>query len=1482
MTTIKNIDNNGISMTSDDNTKSISLSMNNVNNTTGLNLQYDKLGTTKEFFIDETGMSFTIGPTTKNSSLARICQVEELLQAVDVPPNSQTLYLNKRIVLEEPLSNSSADLSNIALTMVNDATLPNPTILTFNNVNIEHTDNNGVVLTKSWTDLISNSGAATIDITDTQANSTFYPTFVDNSGTGLTVNIDKTTNPLSYNPSTGTLSSTLFNGTANNASALLVFDTQSNSTFYPTFVDNTGGNRTIFIDKTTNPLSYNPTSGTLTSLNYNGVASSANSMNIVNTNANLTFYPTLCNTSGLSQIMSIDSSATPLSYNPSTSTLNATIFNGTATTTDAINIDVVNNTNATYYPVFTDDSGLTKPIHIDKGITPLTYNPFTSTITAINFSGNSTTSTIATTADNVKITDIDTNALYYPTLTDTSGASKELNIDKTTTPFSYNPSTSTINALNFSGNASTSDISTVASKLDITIDNTNGEYYLPFSKTAGLGGAKDFFIDGTITGIKYNPSLETLTISNLNGNSTSATNANNIDISSSSTNASFYPTFSSSTTGYDNLNINTDLSYNPSSKTLTFNNGVDTHNTHIDNTQVHIIDTATNDEMFIDHNSLIIVNPTTGEQLEVLSNTLDFQDTTNIISMGQTTYQSTLAGFEAYSITNGNNTILTPSSLKLNDIVNSKNIDISGDNILFTNTTTPNNTTLDITTNTLTYTDNNGIISTKNWTDIINQPPATLANVLIAGNSAGASAINMNGNSITNLNALSAFTNLTLATATTTGNFISFKSNNTERMKIIDNETQFKTDANYFGNDLFGINNLIASTIETTGLNSTGTLTLSTNGIVRQSISVGGITTFTTLPESAILPTTNNQFSNKRYIDERSNILNTITNTTSNIDYLPVFSTSSGIGLSLYDDTTYKYNPSTGTLTATIFNGNATTSTTATNANKLLLTNNTSSFTGYVPFTQTATGNSDINTTSGFRYNPNVNSLTVGAIVSNMIDSEYNTEIKINSAGTTLNKIKYQINSIDKLVIDNASLSASIPLNMFNNNVYSLSNISGGASSTFDINSTSNNLTLSTGGNVRQTISNAGLITYTSLPQCSSVPSNVADLTNKAYVDSVAGGSSTVTITENNSAGNFYPAFVNGSGTGKSLYIDSLTTGMSYTPDTSTLYASNFVGDFTGNLSGNATTASSVSGITITSDNTSGTYYLPFTKTAGTGVNTLFKDDTTTALTYNPSTSTLTCSNFNGTVGTANNVVLTSDNTAGTYYLPFSKTTASASNALYIDDTTNPLTYNPSTGALSCVSFTGGCGAVTTTSDNTNTTCYIPFTKVAANPSAPLYVDDTTGPLTYNPLYGVLNMNYYTISELPQSSSVVWSTGSVLTITPAAGPRPTKCFFQNVADAGVGSGIGNIIIPGTMPVGAEWDVCWYNTGGGSLSVINSGQYYYCNGTVNGVAIQWRVEYQGTWVAATYTQFNTQYTILRLKKYIFANNVPIYTIKVIKI
>lgn len=66
----------------------------------------------------------------------------------------------------------------------------------------------------------------------------------------------------------------------------------------------------------------------------------------------------------------------------------------------------------------------------------------------------------------------------------------------------------------------------------------------------------------------------------------------------------------------------------------------------------------------------------------------------------------------------------------------------------------------------------------------------------------------------------------------------------------------------------------------------------------------------------------------------------------------------------------------------------------------------------------------------------------------------------------------------------------------------------------------------------------------------------------------------------------------------------------------------------------------------------------------------------------NPSTGIITASGFTGTSTNSTSINLTSDNTSGTYYIPFSKTITATQNALFIDNVTGPLSYNPSTSTL--------------------------------------------------------------------------------------------------------------------------------------------------------------------------------------------------------
>jgi hypothetical protein len=75
---------------------------------------------------------------------------------------------------------------------------------------------------------------------------------------------------------------------------------------------------------------------------------------------------------------------------------------------------------------------------------------------------------------------------------------------------------------------------------------------------------------------------------------------------------------------------------------------------------------------------------------------------------------------------------------------------------------------------------------------------------------------------------------------------------------------------------------------------------------------------------------------------------------------------------------------------------------------------------------------------------------------------------------------------------------------------------------------------------------------------------------------------------------------------------------------------------------------------------------------------------------------------INGTITNANNVNITSDNTSGNYFIPFTKTGV-GNKPLFQDDTTGPLTYNPSTSVLSAAQLTATTQVNTTLVSTTGT-----------------------------------------------------------------------------------------------------------------------------------------------------------------------------------
>ena len=300
--------------------------------------------------------------------------------------------------------------------------------------------------------------------------------------------------------------------------------------------------------------------------------------------------------------------------------------------------------------------------------------------------------------------------------------------------------------------------------------------------------------------------------------------------------------------------------------------------------------------------------------------------------------------------------------------------------------------------------------------------------------------------------------------------------------------------------------------------------------------------------------------------------------------------------------------------------------------------------------------------------------------------------------------------------------------------------------------------------------------------------------------------------------------------TGQSLLFSDIyttvnkTPSITYPPTNSTTLNVNNTITLTDGVTTNTLNQSDWTGSIKTVNTTANlTHYLNFSDSSATGQGNPQK---TALLTANPSLGTITCTSLNGIASsalTSDAIKTTTDNTNGSYYIPFSKTAANVSSVLYVDDTTGPLTYNPSLGTLTCTALNGiassalTSNAIKTTTDNTNGSYYIPFSKTAANVSSILYVDDTTGPLTYNPSTSTLScllMN----TRLVQPTTQNTATYAIQTLS-ITGSSVT---FQNsnISFSNSSNTIAALILT-NMLVGGEYRIGLFNGGSGNLTINTS-------------------------------------------------------------
>lgn len=236
-------------------------------------------------------------------------------------------------------------------------------------------------------------------------------------------------------------------------------------------------------------------------------------------------------------------------------------------------------------------------------------------------------------------------------------------------------------------------------------------------------------------------------------------------------------------------------------------------------------------------------------------------------------------------------------------------------------------------------------------------------------------------------------------------------------------------------------------------------------------------------------------------------------------------------------------------------------------------------------------------------------------------------------------------------------------------------------------------------------------------------------------------------------------------------------------------------GTITGTLSGTATNATNVN---VNNTSANATHYLTFVDTNTTGFKAL---QTTNSITLNPNTNTLTATSFVGDLtGNASNataITLTSDNTSGNYYVPFSKTSAGTGKSLFIDDTTGPFTYNPSTSQVNCTNLVCtsiNCGSITLSTGIQNPT----GTGTATFSGSTLTISSTTGNSFRNFNIGFTGINN-TVSTINISAMSVNSVMYVNIWNGAAGNL-------TISGTGLGANIkttfssGNFIVTGGVPV----------------------------------------------------------------------------------
>jgi len=339
----------------------------------------------------------------------------------------------------------------------------------------------------------------------------------------------------------------------------------------------------------------------------------------------------------------------------------------------------------------------------------------------------------------------------------------------------------------------------------------------------------------------------------------------------------------------------------------------------------------------------------------------------------------------------------------------------------------------------------------------------------------------------------------------------------------------------------------------------------------------------------------------------------TVTDESTDTTCFPIFSTDATGDINPKTGSNLTFNSATGALTATSFVGDltgdvtgnadtatsATSATTATNATNITLADESSDTTCFPVFATSATGNQAPKTGSNLTFNSSNGTLSA----------------------TTFSGSGASLTSIPNGALDNSTISGislgsnlgTLTMAVSGTGLSGSDTYDGSANTTFTVTSNATNSNTASTIVARDASGNfsAGTIT--------------ANLTGNADTATAA---TRVTLTDQSSDTTCFPVFCQ-SATGNQL--PHTGSNLTFNSATGALTATSFVGDLTGDVTGNAdtaTTATNANNINL-ADESSDTTCFPVFATSATG-NQAPKTDSS-ALTYNASTGTLAATNVNST-----------------------------------------------------------------------------------------------------------------------------------------------------------------------------------------------------------------------------------------------------------